>query len=154
MLYTTENYPIISLNDESSEQSISTRLTRDQAWNRFSSLLMSSMVLTLDLVKIIGEAIHYHYKSWSIEQFSDLLTILQCSFDHGRCFNANLQLRSDLKSKGFMRFRDNIQRPPHLIDQVILSCSQILNACFRLFSEEVKNLDYNKSSLVEPIIQR
>jgi hypothetical protein len=112
------------------------------------------MVLTLDIVKLLGDAFHTHYDSWSQEHFSQLLATLQCLFDHGRCFNASLALRTELKSRNFMRFRDNPQRLPHLLEQVTQSCTQLMTACLRLFKEELAVGVCEKSSLVEPIIQR
>lgn len=112
------------------------------------------MVLTLDLVKLLGDAFHTHYDSWSQEHFSQLLATLQCVFDYGRCFNASVALRTELKSRNFMRFRDNPQRLPHLLEQTTQSCSQLMTACLRLFKEELTHGVCEKSSLAEPIIQR
>jgi hypothetical protein len=113
------------------------------------------MVLSLDIIKLLGDAFHTHYDSWAQAHLSQLLATMQCLFDHGRCFNASLSLRSELKARNFMRFRDNPQRSPHLLEQVTQSCSQLMTACLRLFKEElIQESICERSALAEPIIQR
>jgi hypothetical protein len=114
------------------------------------------MVLTLDVIKLLGEAFNTHYHSWSQEQLTELLVTMQSCFDHARCFNANTALRVELKGKSFMRFRDSAQRLPHLRDQATQACAQIMTSCFRLFKEEESEEGGGlvKAALVEPIIKR
>lgn len=114
---------------------------------------MTSMVLTLDIIKLLGDAFNIHYSAWSLENLSEFLTAMQSCFVYGRCFNANMPLRNELKSRNFMRFRDSPARLPHLFEQVIQSCTQIMISSFRLFKEETSGR-CPKSLLVEPIIQR
>jgi hypothetical protein len=153
-LYTSDPIVILPSDEPTADLNLS-RLTREQAWGRYSSTLMCSMVLTLDAIKILGEAFSAHYHSWSREQLIEILVAMQCCFDHARCFNANSLLRTELKAKNFMRFRDSPQRPPHLREQLTQACAQIMTSCFRLFKEEEREGEGSmKADLAEPIIKR
>jgi hypothetical protein len=131
------------------------KLTKDQEWSKLSSQNMSSMVLTLDFLRAVGDIIHTHYDSWSLSDISVLLGTLQCCYDHGRCFNGDQKLRTHLKAKKFMRFRDNPSRLPHLLEQETRSAAQILVFGFRLYSEEKGNsFGDGKARHVEGIMKR
>ena len=131
------------------------RLTKEQAWAQLSSRAMSAMVLTLDYVKVMGDILHTHYNSWSMSHLPVLLGTLQCCYDHARCFNADNQLRSQLRVRNFMRFRDNPARLPHLLEQETQSAAQILIFGFKLYAEEGTGLTGDmKAKLAEPILKR
>jgi hypothetical protein len=131
------------------------KLSKEQEWAKLSYQNMSSMVLALDFLKGFGEILHAHYDSWSLEDLSLLLGTLQCLYDHARCFNADSKLRTHLRSKKFMKFRDNPSRLPHLLEQETRSAMQIFVFGFRLFAEE--NMDTKgtaKAQFVEGILKR
>ena len=130
-------------------------LTKDQAWAQLSSRAMTSMVLFLDYVRVMGDVLRRHYRSWSTTHLLVLMGTLQCCYDYARCFNADVALRSQLKAKNFMRFRDNPARLPHLLEQETQAACQILSVAFRLFAEEGESPDGDaKARLAEPIIKR
>jgi Sec7-like guanine-nucleotide exchange factor len=157
MLYSSDPFAPMQRNEpERSSSSITApKLSKEQAWAKLSYQNMSSMVLALDFLKGFGEILHAHYDSWSLEDLSLLLGTLQCLYDHSRCFNLDSKLRTHLRSKKFMKFRDNPSRLPHLLEQETRSATQIFVFGFRLFAEE--NMDARgtaKAQLVEGILKR
>ncbi|CAE7432462.1 unnamed protein product, partial [Symbiodinium microadriaticum] len=149
-----EKYPPASMRNE--ERSLLTpNLTKEQAWAQLSARAMTSMVLFLDYVRVMGKMLNTHYNSWSGTHLPVLLGTLQCCYDYARCFNADATLRSQLKAKNFMRFRDNPARLPHLLEQETQSAEQILAFAFRLYEEEGESSTGDaKAKLAEPIIKR
>lgn len=154
VLTTYEKYPAMSARSE--ERSMLTpRLNKEQAWTQLSSRVMTSMVLTLDYIRVMGDMLHTHYESWSMSHWPVLLGTLQCTYDHARCFNLDTTLRSQLKAKGFMKFRDNPSRLPHLLEQETQSAAQLLVFAFRLYAEEGSGVSGdNKAKFAEPILKR
>jgi hypothetical protein len=151
MLYSSDKY--IPLPRPDTDRSLSSpRLSKEQVWSQLSARAMTGMVLSLDFIRVIGDTIHTHYCSWSLHQLSSLLDTLQCCFDQARCFNADSSLRTHLRSKSFMRFRDNPSRLPHLLEQETRAAAQIMVICFRLYSEGAS--DGVKAKLAEPILKR
>ncbi|CAE7715413.1 Arfgef2, partial [Symbiodinium microadriaticum] len=153
-LISFDKYPPASVRSE--ERSLLTpRLTKEQAWAQLSSRAMTSMVLFLDYVRVMGDMLNTHYNSWSVSQLPVLMGTLQCCYDYARCFNAGVALRSQLKAKNFMRFRDNPARLPHLFEQETQSAAQILAIAFRLYEQEGESPTGDaKARLAEPIIKR
>jgi hypothetical protein len=156
LLYSVEQYPAVPVTQESIQDDLAPRLTKEQAWQNLSSGLLLSMVLSLDYLRLIGDAVMHHYDAWTVVDLSSLLGALQCCFDHARCFNMNMELRSELKRRNFMRFRDNPNRVPHLLEQETLAASQLLLISFKLFAEEEegKPEGLSMACLAEPIIKR
>jgi brefeldin A-inhibited guanine nucleotide-exchange protein len=160
MLYSCDNFVALNRNNtphDHSERSMTTapKLSKEQEWSKLSYQNMSSMVLALDFIRGMGEIIHTHYDSWSLEDLALLLGTLQCFYDHSRCFNSDLKLRTHLRSKKFMRFRDNPSRLPHLLEQETRSAAQIFLFGYRLYSEENMNsLGNERARFTEPILKR
>ena len=153
-LYTYEQFP--TAEQEEVERSLLTpQLTDEQRWLSISCEAMTSMVLSLDIIQVIGDMIESHYKSFAVSHFEQLLGVLQSSYDHARCFNADNELRASLRARNFMRFGDNSARLPHLLEQETRAASQLLLHSFRLYQEEKSGSDgLSKSALAEPIIRR
>ena len=97
---------------------------------------MTSMVVALELSRIIGEIVHSFHSSWTIQHCSKFMDTLALSFHHARCFNLDLSFRRKLMAKKFMTFPDNPRRPPHLIEQEIQSGAQLVIFCLRLYTGE------------------
>lgn len=155
MLYSCDNFTALNRNDPERSMSSAPKLSKEQEWSKLSYQNMSSMVLALDFIRGMGEIIHTHYDSWSLEDLSLLLGTLQCFYDHSRCFNSDLKLRTHLRSKKFMKFRDNPSRLPHLLEQETRSAAQIFLFGYRLYSEENMNTSGNsRAHLVEAILKR
>jgi hypothetical protein len=127
-LYTREM--LIPFNDE--EDTV-----RDNyPWVHISKTVMTSMVIALELSRILGELLNTYYSSWSIEHNRKFIEALALSFHHARCFNSNQILRSSLQNKNFMRFTYSPTRRPHLTDQEVLSGTNLLTFIIKLYSEE------------------
>jgi Sec7-like guanine-nucleotide exchange factor len=158
MLYSCDHFIVLNRNHDpasSSSSSSAPKLSKEQEWSKLSSQNMSSMVLALEFIRGMGDIIHTHYDSWSLEDLTLLLGTLQCFYDHSRCFNSDLKLRTHLRSKKFMKFRDNPSRLPHLLEQETRSAAQIFLFGYRLYSEEKMNTTGNaRAYLVEPILKR
>lgn len=154
MLYSCETFTHVQRNDQ--DRSLSTpKLTKDQEWSKLSYQNMSSMVLALDFIRGLGEILHIHYDSWSIDDLSLLLGTLQCFYDHSRCFNSDIKLRTHLRAKKFMKFRDNPSRLPHLLEQETRAAAQIFVFGFRLYAEENINPHATEKALVfEELLKR
>ena len=154
VLSTYEPFPAVVIQAE--ERSMLTpRLTKEQAWVYLSSRAMTGMVLTLDYIRVMGNMLNTHYNAWEMSHLPVLLNTLQCCYDYARCFNMDSALRSQLKTKSFMKFRDNPARLPHLLEQETQTAAQLLVFAFRLYAEEgTGGLGDEKSKLAEPIIKR
>jgi hypothetical protein len=154
VLSTFEKYPAVAARTEERSM-LAPRLTKEQAWTQLSSRVMTSMVLSLDYIRVMGDLLHSHYDSWTMAHWPVLLGTLQCIFDHARCLNSDVTLRSQLKAKGFMKFRDNPSRLPHLLEQETQSAAQLLAFAFRLYAEEGSGpTGDSKAKFAEPIIKR
>merc|ERR1719473_238607 len=94
------------------------------------------MVLSLDIIDAIGDMLSAHYSSLQVDHFRQVLGVLQGSYDHARCFNADDELRALLRARNFMRFGDNSARLPHLLEQETKAASQLLTFSLRLYKEE------------------
>lgn len=155
MLYSSDVFTPVQRSGDSERSLLTPKLTKDQEWSKLSYQIMSSMVLTLDFIRAIGDVIHTHYDSWSLNDLSLLLGTLQCCYDHARCFNGDHKLRTHLRAKKFMKFRDNPSRLPHLLEQETRSAAQILVFGFRLFSEEKSGTIGNgKAKFADSILKR
>lgn len=138
-----------------SDRSLVPRLTTDQAWKRLSVKAMTSMVLSLDFIKILGEVILKHFEVWNLCHFSTFFKCLEACYDHARCFNVSTNLKERLKDRNFMNFHDSEVRLPHLLEQEASAATQILTISFRLYSKETSNSKYREIALfVEPLIKR
>eukprot|EP00603_Paraphysomonas_imperforata_P014788 CAMPEP_0114481648 /NCGR_PEP_ID=MMETSP0104-20121206/17801_1 /TAXON_ID=37642 ORGANISM="Paraphysomonas imperforata, Strain PA2" /NCGR_SAMPLE_ID=MMETSP0104 /ASSEMBLY_ACC=CAM_ASM_000202 /LENGTH=172 /DNA_ID=CAMNT_0001657261 /DNA_START=10 /DNA_END=528 /DNA_ORIENTATION=+ len=60
---------------------------------------MTSMVLSLDIIDVIGDMLSAHYSSLRVDHFRQVLGVLQGSYDHARCFNADDELRALLRAQ-------------------------------------------------------
>jgi hypothetical protein len=154
-LYSFEQFPTAEL-VETERSLLTPQLTDEQRWLSLSCEAMTSMVLSLDIIDVIGDMLNAHYNSFRVEHFEQVMGVLQGSYDHARCFNADDELRALLRTRNFMRFGDNSARLPHLLEQETKAASQLLTYSFRLYQEEnnPKTNGKSKSALAEPIIKR
>lgn len=109
--------------------------SQEQVWSSLGTSAMTAMVLMLDYVGIMSNIIHAQFNSWSLKNLECMVRCLEAGYHHARCFNANTDLRTKLWKKGFMRFGDNSQRLPHLVEQETSSLAQILIVAFRLYAQ-------------------
>lgn len=154
-LYSYEQFPTAEV-EETERSMLTPQLNDEQRWLSLSTEAMTSMVLSLDIVDVIGDTLATHYSSLRVVHFEQLLGVLQGSYDHARCFNADDELRALLRARNFMRFGDNSARLPHLLEQETKAASQLLTFALRLYKEETDSNANGaaKASLAEPIIKR
>ena len=130
-------------------------LTKEQSWALLSVSCMTSMVVTLHSLRVLGDLCLNYYSAWDIGHLSQLLNTIEACYHHARSFNNDYQLRQNLKQRSFMKFRDNSTRLPHLLEQETLSVSKILTFVFRLCSEEGDGgLANARAAFAEPWLRR
>ena len=123
-LYTREDLiPLPVTEDEDRELQ---ELTGGFTWDKISKSVLTSMIVALELSRIIGEVSHTFYSSWTREHRVKFAESLALCFDHARSFNLNKDLRQRLYAKQFMRFPDNSLRPPNIIEQEVQAGAQLL----------------------------
>jgi hypothetical protein len=93
------------------------------------------MVVSLELCRIVGETVSIFSSHLSETHHIKLLEALSLNYDHARSFNLEFELQKKLYDRAFMRFGDNLSRPPNLIDQEVQSSSQILVILTRLLDD-------------------
>lgn len=154
ILYSFEKYPAAATQEPESPMMLP-KLTKEQEWYHTSSSCMTSMTLTLDFIRSIGEMIHMYYNVWNTLQMRDMLLTLETSYHHARCFNEDARLRLELKNHHFMKFRHNPQKLPHLLEQESQSSAQLLVFLFRIFEEETDDPERREQvNIAEVVLQR
>ena len=130
--------------------------SQEQLWSSLGTSAMTAMVLMLDYIGIMSNIIHAQFSSWSLKNLENMIRCLEAGYHHARCFNANTDLRKKLWKKGFMRFGDNSQRLPHLVEQETSSLAQILIVAFRLYTQAPDSHPdaTTRSNLAEPLLFR
>lgn len=129
ILYTTTDY-------SSSQYSELEVLQVDNTkWNSIASPVMTSMVLSLDSIRVFGEIISSYFGAWTVNQFSDILSSFEVLYWHSRSFNANITIRKQLHARKFMVFPDDPKRFPHLLEQEVFSLSKILEISTKLYNQ-------------------
>ena len=131
------------------------KLTKEQEWYLTSASCMTSLTLTLDFIRAMGEMIHMYYNVWNTAQMQNLLLTLETCYHHARCFNEDARLRLELKNHNFMKFRHNPQKLPHLLEQESQSSAQLLVFLFRILEEETDDAERrDQAHLAETMLQR
>ena len=162
VLYSQEKWPPAEPQTSSGLSPNAPRLSTEQAWKRFSVSCMTSMVVTLDSIRIIDNIIKTHSNSLQLDHYTSLLTALETSYHHAYSFNCNSNLRSNLRSMNFMSFHDNPTKLPHLLDQEVISLTKILSLVLRLYLKTddktyalARSIDSNQlETFAEPWLQK
>lgn len=131
--------------------------SKDQAWSSLGTSAMTSMVLMLDFINKMANIINVQFSAWTIDNFSRMMQALQASYHHARCFNQDVDLRTKLWWKGFMSFKDNPRRLPHLLEQETSSLLQLSRIALRLYGSANENpvaLAPARSAFAEPLLLR
>jgi hypothetical protein len=116
-------------------------------WKQIGGAVMTSMVVSLDLLPLYQEIVLMRYTSWTTEQLTTLLCALEASHWHAKSFNESTNLRKSLHRLSFMPFRDKPSRLPHLLEQEVQSLTLILEAVLRMHSDSESVLRSSGSSL-------
>ena len=157
ILYSREKYSMNEVSNSASRQggaaplSNASRTSTEQVWTSLGTGAMTSMVLMLDYIPRISNIIQMQFSSWSLDNLTEMMRCMEAAYHHARCFNNDSDLRSKLQRKGFMRFKTDPQKLPHLLEQETSSLFHILTIAFKLFAEEGgPHLDASgRSSLAE-----
>jgi hypothetical protein len=106
-------------------------------WTEKSVPAMTSMVISLDFIRLVKEMVHTSSYAWSLTHFESFLNALETCHWHAYCFNENSSLRLQLQQRGFMnknRSGTNISSAlPHLLEQEVQSMEQLLFTVFQLY---------------------
>ena len=106
-------------------------------WAEKSVPAMTSMVISLDFIRLVKEMVHTSSYAWSLTHFESFLNALETCHWHAYCFNENSSLRLQLQQRGFMnknRSGTNISSAlPHLLEQEVQSMEQLLFTVFQLY---------------------
>ncbi len=121
------------------EQSVSNTTTvTEQGWAQFISSVMTTMVVSLDFVRLVGEILCLHSSSFSLAQLETFLCALETLHWHAVGFNSNIPLRLQLHQKGFMNKNRSVTNLsptlPDLLEQEVQTAEQMLKILFRLNS--------------------
>jgi brefeldin A-inhibited guanine nucleotide-exchange protein len=131
--------------------------SKDQSWSSLGTSAMTSMVLMLDFINKMANIINVQFSAWSIDNFSRMMRSLQATYYHARCFNKDVDLRTKLWRKGFMIFKDNPRRLPHLLEQETSALLQMSRIALRLYAstnEVPADLGPARSDFAEPLVLR
>ena len=154
-LYTTDT--LTDMNSKKIKVNSQSKVSVDQKWRKSSSSLMTSMVVTLDLIKVVTEALDSHSSDWKVKHVDLFMKAIELAFWHARSFNDNYALRSQLQRRGFMQ-RIDTSILPHLLEQEINSISLIQFVIMKCYGIETGNMfgDHLNvlKSFAQPWIQR
>ncbi len=115
----------------------------EQSWTQFISSAMTTMVVTLEFIRLCGEIIFQQKQTdlflW--RHYESFFIALETYHWHAFSFNSNIPLRLNLHQKGFMNKNRSLTNLsitlPDLLDQEVLSMELILNLVFRLHRVEL-----------------
>jgi hypothetical protein len=110
----------------------------EQSWAQFISSVMTTMVVTLEFIRLCSEVIFQQQKDlFHWRHYEGFLIALETCHWHAFSFNSNIPLRLKLHQKGFMNKNRSLTNLsvtlPDLLDQEVLSMELILNIVFRLY---------------------
>jgi hypothetical protein len=122
----------------------------DERWTGIQRSSMTSMVVSLDLNRLLGELVHVYYCSWGTDEYCKFLDAFWAAHHHARAFNGDDALRRRLHAQGFMSFPDRPMRLPHLVDAEVQALTQLIVLCFKLFNDESNTQGH---ALAKPWVQ-
>lgn len=148
-------------NNNTSASDLSARV-QPVSWSKTAACAMTSMVVTLSSIEMLGDLLFNNYSEWSVEMFRVMLYTLELAHQHAVRFNQNHEIRMQLKLRHFMEFPDRIDRLPHLLDQEVESMTQVVLIALRLYADnenqEIKGADRtdrgDRRKFIEPYVQR
>lgn len=104
------------------------------SWEGTSGAVMTSMVATLSLGRLMSEFLSAHVTVLKVDHIDRLLTALEAQHWHARCFNDNIHLRTQLKNHNFMQSGIDDGNLPSLLEQEVQTASRILQIVFEIYS--------------------
>lgn len=134
-LYTCE--ALTPLREEDEDDSLTPRqLNEEEQWVMADRRGMTSLVVALELTRVLGEVMHSHLSGWRPRHCMEFLNALDLCHQHARGFNGDIGMRNRLRERGFMKFPSDPRRLPHLLEQEIRSVTHMAFFSIRLFAEE------------------
>ena len=119
VLYSQDKWPPVESQVSNERSPNGPRLSSEQAWKRFATSCMTTMVATLDCIRIIDNVIITHSNSLQLDHYTSLLMALETSYHHAYSFNCNSNLRTNLRKLNFMPFPESPTKLPHLLEQML-----------------------------------
>jgi hypothetical protein len=108
-------------------------------WDQIEGSVMTSMVITLDIIKVVGDVVIARFDHFNKEHFYEYLSGLEVLYWHARSFNGDKAIRVNLFRNHFMVFPDDANRYPHLLEQEVFSLSKILEISLAIYSTTARN---------------
>ena len=103
---------------------------------------MSSMVVSLELMKVITDVFNLYKRDWQLRHIDQFLVTLELVYWHARSFNENLPLRKQLNQRGFMQFNNDLVILPHLLEQEIYALSLVQLMTTKFFLSRPEDNDF------------
>lgn len=137
-------------------ETASSEVLIQQTWPQFISSAMTTMVVALEFISLIG---NMDYKRWKWSHWENVLSSLEAYYWHACGFNSNIPLRLKLQQKGFMnrnRSTTNLSSSlPDLLPQEVGTIEQILRVSFNLYLfTDDGNQNSSLEAAVHPWIER
>jgi hypothetical protein len=133
-------------------------LSREQVLQHMLSAAMTTMVLSNDFIRLVGDLVRVHSTSWSVKHYEMYFNALETSHWHAFSFNANIPLRIKLQQKGFMnenRSTTNLSASlPHLMEQEIMAAEHLLRRAYCLYQAGCEGKDAAVESFAQKWIER
>jgi hypothetical protein len=96
---------------------------------------MTSMVVSLGLIKIMSEFIMNERQSLSLRHIDEVLSALEALHLHACSLNDDRKLRKALGNFNFMSFPTDPARLPDLVDQEIDSLTCLVRLSLRVYAD-------------------
>lgn len=104
-----------------------------QDWVHVSSAAMTSMVVTLDFLRVLQDFYDKGCPDFRAHHHVSLMSILESTHWHARSFNEDQVLRSALRARSFMKFPDSPGRLPNLLEQEVRSATLLVQIAVKIF---------------------
>ena len=148
-LYTQERFATIE-QEWVEPPSISNNQGQPQDWGYISSAAMTSMVITLDFLRVLQDFYDKGSANFRAHHHVSMMSILESTHWHARSFNEDQTLRSALRARSFMRFPDSPGRLPNLLEQEVRSATLLVQFSVKIFVGS----DSTLFAIAEPFVKR
>lgn len=149
-LYTQERFATSAPAWEAPSEALGTVKTDAQDWAHVASAAMTSMVITLDFLRVLQDFYDKGGPNFRAHHHVSLMSILESTHWHARSFNEDQVLRSALRARSFMKFPDSPGRLPNLLEQEVRSATLLVQIAVKIFVCE----DSTLAAISEPFVKR
>lgn len=127
--------------------------TRSPISKQNAEAAITSMVISLELIRMIQEVASAQRSAWNLSHYSSYLQSLETVHWHAFAFNDSNDLRKNLREQRFMtdgmrKKGDNypLHLLPHLLEQEVYALEQILKISFYLLTPSDAGAQCDRSS--------